>query len=306
MKIMTSTKQGGKIMERTNHEQLKEDYDVCEEIIRKHSKSFYFAFSNLPKDKARAIYGIYAFCRTADDSIDEAGSKEEQAAALDQLKNELEQFERGEIIEKPVWRVLKDVFSRYDMSIKPFYDQLKGQEMDHHFTAPSTLEELENYSYHVAGSVGLMLLPILATRTKKDLTRAAIDLGVAMQLTNILRDVGEDYHEIKRIYLPGNFLEKENYQKEDFEKNVVSPAFIRIWETIAKRAEFLYAEFQQSVPDFDRDSQFSVLLSANVYGGILNAVRKNNYDCFTKRSKVSLINRQKLYQLTKKQFASFE
>lgn len=293
-------------MECTRDEQLKQDYTVCEDIIKKHSKSFYFAFSNLPKEKARAIYGIYAFCRSADDSIDEAGSKEEQAAALDQLKNELERFERGETIEKPIWRVLKDVFSRYDMSTQPFHDQLKGQEMDYHFSAPKTLEELEDYSYHVAGTVGLMLLPILASQTKKDITQAAINLGVAMQLTNILRDVGEDFNDIKRIYLPEELLEKENYRKEDIKNDMINPAFITIWETLAERAEYLYAEFQQSVPDFDRDSQFPVLLSANVYGGILNAVRKNGYDCFSKRNKVSLADRQKLYRLTKKQCASFE
>ena len=292
-------------MERTKHEQLKQDYDVCEEIIKKHSKSFYFAFSNLPKEKARAIYGIYAFCRTADDSIDEAGSKEEQAAAFGQLKDELERFERGEAVEKPIWRVLKDVFSRYDMTIQPFYDQLKGQEMDYRFSAPKTLEELEDYSYHVAGSVGLMLLPILASQTKKDITQAAIHLGTAMQLTNILRDVGEDYNEIQRIYLPEELLKKENYRNEDFENDVINPAFIKIWETLAERAEYLYAEFQKSVPDFDQDSQFPVLLSANVYGGILNAVRKNDYDCFSKRNKVSLADRQRLYQLTKKQCALF-
>lgn len=171
------------------------DYAYCEKIIKRHSKSFYYAFSNLPKDKARAVYAIYAFCRTADDSVDENKTSGLQLIALDRLTDELSHFAKGQEVDHPLWRALRDVFNRFDMDIQPFYEQLTGQRMDIHFISPSNLSTLETYSKYVAGSVGKMLLPIIASNAKTDLNRVAEDLGIAMQLTNILRDVGEDYRD---------------------------------------------------------------------------------------------------------------
>lgn len=263
------------------------DYAYCEDIIKKHSKSFYFAFSKLPNDKANAVYAIYAFCRLADDSIDEAETKEEQAESLAFMSNELSRFEQKREPDHPVWRALRDVFNRYEMSIQPFYDQLDGQEMDYHFEQPQTMEDLEEYSYYVAGSVGLMLLPVIASDNHKDLEEEAIALGVAMQLTNILRDVGEDYQKNKRIYLPKELMDQENYSSEDVVNQVIDDGFITIWEKIAERAERLYEKFSESLKYFDKDSQLQVALSAKVYGGILDAVRENNYDCYTMKNKTS-------------------
>lgn len=262
-------------------------YAYCEEIIKIHSKSFYFAFSKLPKEKANAVYAIYAFCRLADDSIDEAETKEEQGDALTFLTNELNRFEQGREPDHYVWQALRDVFNRYDMSIEPFYDQLHGQAMDYQFRQPQTMDDLEEYSYYVAGSVGLMLLPVIATENHKDLEDEAIALGIAMQLTNILRDIGEDYQKIDRIYLPEELMEQENYTEADLSDQRIDESFISIWETIAYRAEQLYEKFNDSLKDFDKDSQLQVALSAKVYGGILDAVRENDYDCFTVKNKTS-------------------
>ncbi len=99
-------------------------------------------------------------------------------------------------------RALRHVFNTFDMDIQPFYDQLTGQEMDIHFSSPKTLQQLEEHSYYVAGSVGLMLLPIIATENQQYLKKTAVDLGLAMQITNILRDIGEDFYQKNRIYLP--------------------------------------------------------------------------------------------------------
>lgn len=275
---------------------LDKDYAYCEKVIKKHSKSFYYAFSQLPKEKAQAIYAIYAFCRQADDSVDLAEAKEEQLAALDQLEKELVLFEQGQTIDHPIWRALTDVFERYDMSYEPFYAQLTGQRMDISFTVPQTMEDLEDYSYYVAGSVGLMLLPVLATQTKKDLTQTAIQLGVAMQLTNILRDVGEDFQEINRVYLPEQELENVDYTLQQLEQQTINQEFIRMWEKIAQRAETLYDAVEENFCSFDEDSRLPVQLSSRIYRGILDAVRENNYDCFTKRNFVSAKNMKRIYQ----------
>lgn len=276
------------------------DYAYCEEIIKKHSKSFYFAFSKLPKDKANAVYAIYAFCRLADDSIDEAESKEEQGEALAFLTNELNRFEQGKEPDHPVWRALRDVFDRYDMSVEPFFDQLHGQAMDYRFVQPQTLIDLEEYSYYVAGSVGLMLLPVIASENHKDLEEEAIALGVAMQLTNILRDVGEDHQKNNRVYLPKELMDSEEYTDEDLSNQKITKEFVGIWEKIASRAEHLYEKFSDSLKYFDRDSQLQVALSAKVYGGILDAVRENGYDCFTIKNKTSSAKKVVYYNEVRK------
>lgn len=265
----------------------KSDYLYCEDIIKKHSKSFYFAFSNLPRQKAQAVYAVYAFCRLADDTVDENSTQEDQIEALNKMERNLLLFEQGESIDHPLWRALRDVFNQFEIDIQPFYDQLKGQRMDINFISPNTLEELEHYSTLVAGTVGLMLLPIIASNTKIDLTDTAIDLGIAMQITNILRDIGEDQKNKNRVYLPLVEMHKASYSLYDLRQSNINQAFINLWENLAQNAEARYDQFEKMLSHFDTDSQDPVITSARVYREILNAVRKNNYDCFTKRNFVS-------------------
>lgn len=272
---------------------LQNDYQYCENVIKHNSASFYHAFKNLPKDKANAVYAIYAFCRYADDSVDETGNKSVQEKNWQNLYHQLKLFEKGEEISSPLWRALRDVFTRYEMDIKPFYEQLEGQKMDINFQQPNTLAELEQYCYYVAGTVGLMLLPILATENHQHLHMYAVQLGVAMQLTNILRDVGEDYRN-NRIYLPVDLLEKEDYKQRDLEASNINASFIKVWEEIATRSEQLYALFQEGIDYFDKDSQLHVLLSALIYKEILKVVRENGYDCLHTRNYVSEENMLRL------------
>ena len=266
--------------------QLEEDFKYCEAIIKKHSKSFYYAFSGLPTEKSRAVYAIYAFCRIADDSVDENSTSASRRAALTQLKDELDLFKQGKELSHPLWRALRHVFNRFEMDIEPFYDQLAGQEMDIHFSSPETLVDLENYSYYVAGSVGLMLLPIIASENHHYLKDVAIKLGVAMQITNILRDIGEDYDEKGRIYLPEVERFRFGYDEKKLSAGIIDQSFINLWEYLATRAEKLYDSFTDSLSKFDEDSEMAVAISANVYRSILDVVRENHYDCLTKRNYV--------------------
>ncbi|AXI01388.1 phytoene/squalene synthase family protein [Sporosarcina sp. PTS2304] len=270
------------------------DYAYCEKIIKHHSKSFYYAFSGLPKEKARAVYAIYAFCRIADDCVDENKKIDEQLTALDQLANELYLFSKGEEINHPLWRALRDVFNRFDMDIQPFYEQLTGQRMDIHFMMPANLSSLEVYSKYVAGSVGKMLLPIIASESQKNLHHVAENLGIAMQLTNILRDVGEDYRDKGRIYLPLEEMKRYSYHEVLLSEGSITQGFINLWEYLATRAEYLYDNFTQHIDEFDKDSRFPVLSSAYIYQGILNSVRKSGYDCFNQKNYVSAVEMAKL------------
>jgi len=277
-----------------NTERIQADFAYCEAIIKKHSNSFYYAFSQLPVEKANAVYAIYAFCRTADDCADSSQPHLEKLESLHRLKKELDLFREHAEVDHPLWRALRQVFTKYDMDIQPFYDQLTGQWMDMNFAIPKTMHELESYSYYVAGSVGLMLLPVLASKDVADLRPSAIHLGTAMQITNILRDIGEDFHTKQRIYLPEEEMERFRYTPEDLRHGFINENFVDLWEKLAKRAESLYDLFYSSIDLYDDDSKIPLLLSVGVYRGILDAVRSNDYDCFSKRNFVTKDNMIKI------------
>ena len=262
---------------------LNDDFLYCRKIIKENSKSFYKAFSKLPKNKANAIFAVYAFCRTADDLIDLSNDKD----SLLLFKDELYSFSEGKVIDKPLWRALGEVFKNYDMDIKPFFEMIDGQLMDANFKNIETQDELLNYCYYVAGTVGLMILPILSTKHHKELKEVAIKLGAAMQITNILRDIGEDY-KINRIYIPKEVMDKFNYSSLDLASNSINNNFIELWEYEANIAEELYKETYKKINLFDKDSRAAVILSSRLYKEILNSVRKNNYDCLTKRNYVGI------------------
>ncbi|WP_086444025.1 phytoene/squalene synthase family protein [Candidatus Enterococcus lemimoniae] len=269
------------------------DFALCEQTIRNHSKSFYKAFSKLPKQKALSIFAIYSFCREADDSIDVYGDVDR----LNKLKRELDDFLAGEIPDRYFWRALVPVFETYEMNQQSFYDMLLGQEMDWAFQQPETQTELEEYSYYVAGSVGLMLLPILSD-CPDEIRSQAIQLGEAMQITNILRDIGEDFNN-QRIYLPKEIMERFDVSLNSLEKGIINDSFIELWEYEATRAEQLYSKAQTMLHTIHKDCQEALLLSIYFYKEILNSVRQSNYQCFNKRNFVKKSQQLELYQKAK-------
>ena len=262
--------------------QKQSDYLYCEDIIKRHSKSFYFAFSNLPRQKAQAVYAVYAFCRLADDYADVLDSKEDLIILEDSLKK----LTLGYPPDTYIFRALSDTFNSYNIDIAPFYDMIKGQLSDFNFVQPISIEDLSDYSYYVAGSVGLMLLPIIATKNQAILKDVAKSLGEAMQITNILRDIGEDY-DSGRIYLPKDLLDMYPDARNSLTTKVVNDDFIKCFEHLAKIAEEKYSFFFKNLHLFDEDSRKSVAKSALYYGEILNVIRKNDYDCLSKRQYVS-------------------
>lgn len=282
--------------------ELKKDYAYCEKVIIASSKSFYTAFSKLPKDKEKAVYAIYAFCRQADDTVDANEPLALKKENLAILEAELKEFEKGKTPNHPMWRALRDVFNRYAMTTSPFYDQLEGQKRDLDFQEITDLAALKDYSYYVAGSVGLMLLPILATKSgiTESLKESAVSLGVAMQITNILRDVGEDYRENKRVYLPTELLDRHQVDLAQNVEKGPDNNFIALWEELAEESSRGYVEFEDSISHYDSDCRFPVLVSSKLYSGIMDSVRKNNYDCLSKRNYVPEARMMELILETRK------
>lgn len=270
-----------------------EDFILCQQMIKKHSKSFYRAFSKLPLQQAFSIFAIYAFCREADDTIDEY----QDIQRLDQLKAELKCFLAGEIPDRYFWRALVPIFETYEMNEQAFYDMLEGQEKDYVFQQPTTDSELDGYCYYVAGTVGLMLLPILCAQAEL-LSEPAIKLGQAMQLTNILRDIGEDLR-MNRIYLSKHAMQTFDVTKDHLTNQVIDESFISLWEYYAKKAEQLYEEALMMIPLVYQECQEAFLLAILFYREILTAVRKNHYRCFDQKNYVSKTRQIKLFQEAK-------
>lgn len=257
--------------------ELNQAYRFCEEIIAANSRSFYKSFSMLPKENRKAVWAIYAFCRTVDDIVDEGA---DPAGQLSLFKQEFNDFLAGDFDRlNPMWLALSDVFKHYNMDVDAYKSMIAGQEMDLQPTHYRTVEEVLGYSYHVASSVGLMLLPVLAPGKTGVLKEGAISLGYAMQLTNILRDIDEDMG-MGRLYLPSELMEKHNLDIEDLRQKKVTPAFVAVWEELAKLAEHHYQKAFETVNEYPVSSRIPVKGAGLVYREILTTIRKKEYNVF--------------------------
>lgn len=272
-------------------DKLRAAYDYCEQVIKENSHTFYKAFAFLPEQEKHAVWAIYAFCRKVDDIIDEGDEPEQE---LVQFEQEFQQFLAGDLKEDdPIWFALADVFLHFEMDPKPFVEMIQGQKMDLSFEHFETMGELLNYSYHVASTVGLMLLPVLAPGKSERLRDGAIKLGLAMQLTNILRDIGEDL--VKgRVYIPKELFEIHYYTQREFLHYEVNERFIAMWEEIARLAEHYYQEALATVNEYPTYSRTPVLGAAYLYRAILNEIRRNHYNVFQKRNYVTHEMKEKI------------
>ncbi|WP_411842491.1 phytoene/squalene synthase family protein [Salinicoccus sp. HZC-1] len=278
---------------------LKSDYNQCQTVIKQYSKSFYYAFSSLPADDADAVYAVYAFCRRADDAIDHAGTETAGMENLERLKRQLDDFIGGTVPDDAMWRALDDVRNRYDIDTSMLYSQIKGQQMDIHFEQPASLDDLVAYSNYVAGSVGRLLLPILSNDCSQERQEKAEKLGVAMQITNVLRDVGEDIKAHRRVYIPADLLERYGCSLKQIENAEINTAFIDVWEHLGAEAERLYDEFRTEIIHYKEEARLPLLVSLSVYREILSEVRNNDYDCFNRRNAVPLARKMKIRDLEK-------
>ena len=259
---------------------LQFDYFLTEQIIKKNSASFYAAFSRVKDSHRRqGIFSVYAFCRYVDDLIDEKKDLNQLLA----YKSQLDEFVKGYHVRGFRWRTLKDTASRYypqDYDFKPYYEMIEGQEFDAHPVRIHSVDQLLHYCDLVAGSVGKMLLPILAPNATMDLTPFAIALGRAFQLTNILRDIGEDYRR-DRVYLPSALMNQYHYDFTDLHQARINDSFIAIWEELARLAEHYYQQALPMLVNFPTDTRGPLQGALLVYRAILKVIREQQYTVMT-------------------------
>ncbi len=266
-------------------------YRYCKQTTRVHAKSFYFCAHFLPREKQRAIYAMYALCRHVDDEVDEAGVHDEDGAraAVERWRVELDEIYRGGAAHTPVLVAWRDMLTRYRIAQQLPLELMRGVLMDIYQKRYESWAELRVYCYRVASVVGLMSSEIFGYREPATL-RYAEALGLAMQLTNILRDVGEDLA-IGRIYLPQEDLRRFGVTEEMLRRGEVSPEFCALMRFEIARARDFYREAEQGIPLLERDARFTVLLAARLYARILDEIERADFDVFTRRAHLTLVGK---------------
>ena len=274
---------------------LADAYETCRLLTRKEARNFYFAFLTLPAQRRRAIYVAYAFCRYCDDSVDDAGTTEEKLARISRLRHLLAETYHGRATE-PVFIGLADVADQYQIPQEYFDEVLNGVESDLIKTRYSDFDELRTYCYQVASVVGLICIHIFGYRGGEVARRHAIDLGLAMQLTNICRDVREDW-ELGRVYLPQDEMRRYGVTEEDLEAGAVTDSFAELLQYQIGRAREYFASGRLLLPYLPRRSRACPAALGSIYGGVLNRIERSGYDVFGER--IGLSNGAKLALMAK-------
>ena len=261
---------------------LDQAYAVSRQITREYSKSFYLSSLLLPSHKRQAIHALYGFCRVSDNIVDHGDSN-----ALEELARwRHAAFRPLPEQQDPVLMAWADVRERYHVPRRYAEELLDGMAMDLTLRTYQTWEELSHYCYCVASTVGLMSMHITGFNHPEAFDYA-VKLGIALQLTNILRDVGEDASR-GRVYLPLEDIEHFGLTYAHFCHGQVDERFVRLLDFEIERAERLYNEAWPGIGLLSPDSRLSVATAAIVYRGILNKIRQNRYDVFNQRAHLGL------------------
>lgn len=275
---------------------LEDSYERCRRITEEYAKTFYLGTQLMPEAKRRAIWAIYVWCRRTDELVDGPQSQGTNDATLDHWEKNLESIFAGAPMDD-VDLALIDTLERFPIDIQPFRDMIAGQRMDLYRNRYETFEELNLYCYRVAGTVGLMSAAVMGVDTSQqsspwnrnqppvDPREEAIALGIANQLTNILRDVGEDARR-GRIYLPLEDLALFNYTESDLFNGVIDDRWRELMKFQIRRARKFFAEAERGISSLSRDARFPVWSALILYRQILDAIERNQYDVFTKRAYV--------------------
>jgi phytoene synthase len=259
-------------------------------LTRQSRSNFYYAFLFLAKEKRQALYAVYAFCRSVDDIADGPAAAQEKPRLLDEWRRELERCYNG-AAQHPITVKLAESLQRFPIPKELFEELIAGVEMDLTRVRYPTFPELYAYCYRVAGVVGLMCIEIFGYRNAKT-KDYAINLGVALQLTNIIRDLKGDA-ERGRIYLPQDDLARFGYPEEDLLRGAYTPAFSELMHFAGNRARQYFHHARQLLAEEDRRSLVAAEIMGAIYYRLLEAIEASQYRVFDRT--VTLPTPQKLW-----------
>lgn len=242
----------------------------CLQKTANSGSSFYYSFRFLSKQKREAITALYAFCREVDDIVDEYSELKVAQVKLAWWKDEIKNLYLGKPIH-PVSKALAPFVQIYNLSEAHFVEIIDGMEMDLNFNRYQDFKQLQLYCYRVASVVGILSAQIFGFNNRKTL-KFAHDLGMAFQLTNIIRDVGEDARR-NRIYIPLDDLAQFGVSEEDILRSRESTAMRALLEFQIERAENYYDRALQQLPSEDKKSQRVGLMMAAIYRSLLREIK---------------------------------
>ena len=266
---------------------LAKAYELCGQVAAHHSKSFYMASGLLPEEKRSAVRALYAFCRTVDDIVDE-GSIIGREVELDYWRGVV----GGTIHPRPddlVGLAWTDARFRYHIPAHYALQLIEGVTRDLRQNRYQIFDDLATYCYGVASTVGLMSMFIVGFKTS-EAGPYAIKLGLALQLTNILRDVGEDFRN-GRVYLPQDEMRDFGISEASLAQGVVDARWREFMKYQIFRARQLYAEADLGIRMLERDGQLAIGAASNFYQGILEAIEANDYDVFSRRASLGALGK---------------
>ncbi|MEO6696326.1 MAG: squalene/phytoene synthase family protein [Ignavibacteria bacterium] len=261
--------------------------DIDHKSITKKSRSnFLYSFSLLPKEKNDAINTVYAFCRKTDDIVDDVNdSTEKKYSKIIEWRKEFEKALTSGNSKFSLLNKVNVVIKKFNIPAEPFFGLIKGMEADLKKNRYNTFGELVDYCFNVASTVGLMCIEIFGYNNPKT-KDFAINLGIALQLTNILRDIKTDA-EHGRIYIPLEDLRRFNYHEDDLFNSKYNDDFIKLMKYECDRARFFYDEANNSLSREDKGLMFAARIMEHIYFRVLKKIEKNNYNVFEKKLRVS-------------------
>lgn len=269
---------------------LNEAYDRCGEVCAEYAKTFYLGTLLMTPERRRAIWAIYVWCRRTDELVDGPNASQITPTALDRWESRLEEVFQGRPFDM-FDAALSDTVAKFPVDIQPFKDMIEGMRMDLKKSRYKNFDELYLYCYYVAGTVGLMSVPIMgispdSQATTESVYNAALALGIANQLTNILRDVGEDASR-GRVYLPQDELAQAGLSDDDIFAGKVTDKWRNFMKNQIKRARTFFDEAEKGVTELNEASRWPVWASLLLYRQILDEIEANDYNNFTRRAYVS-------------------
>jgi len=278
---------------KVSDELLEQAFERSRRVTAEYAKTFYLGTKLMTPDKQRAIWAIYVWCRRTDELVDGPNAARITPEALQRWDDRLEAIFQGKPYDM-LDAALSDTVKKFPLSIQPFKDMVDGMRMDLVKTRYETFDELYEYCYRVAGTVGLMSVPVMGIQPGREadteeIYRAALGLGLANQLTNILRDVGEDSYR-GRIYVPLEDLRKFNITEAEVMKGLVDddgnvdPRWKDFMRFQIQRARDYFKEAEAGALKLDDDARWPVMSALILYAQILDAIEANDYNNFDRRA----------------------
>ncbi|VVB58508.1 Squalene/phytoene synthase [Candidatus Anstonella stagnisolia] len=271
-------------------EVLKKAYSYCHEVTKKCDTNFYLGFQFLPEEKRNAVYASYAFCRYADDIVDEQKGKGVHWL-LSRWEADLHSAYKNKATH-PIMIALSDAVHRYNIPKAPYLGLIRGCKMDLTISRYKNFQELLTYCELVATTISSISLHIFGCNSP-NAKKYGRYLSIALQLTNILRDVGEDAKK-GRIYIPLEELERFGYSESELLRGVMNSSYYSLMKFQARRAHSYYQKAFCGMKNFTDDSRFATVVMGGVYHEVLQKIERKNFNVYQEKVRLGELEKQVL------------